>query len=49
MAARPRLAALGVAAALLVALDVTIARINVFRPLIPIRDRRRSSPQSTSS
>jgi len=35
MAGRPRLAALAVAAALLVLVDVTIAHVDVFRPLIP--------------
>jgi hypothetical protein len=35
MAARPRLAGLGVAVALLVLVDVTIAHVDVFRPLIP--------------
>jgi len=35
MAGRPRLAALGVAAVLLVLVDVTIAHVDVFRPLIP--------------
>jgi hypothetical protein len=35
MAARPRLAALGVAAVLLVLLDVTIANVDVFSPLVP--------------